>query len=57
MASIALLLIVAQSVAVPAESGEVHFRNVRQLTFGGQNAEAYYSASGQIGRASCRERV
>ena len=48
MASLALLLIVAQSVAVPAESGEVHLRNVRQLTFGGQNAEAYYSASGRL---------
>jgi Tol biopolymer transport system component len=48
MASLALFLIVAQSVAVPAESGEVHLRNVRQLTFGGQNAEAYYSASGRL---------
>ena len=26
--------------------GESRFRNVRQLTFGGQNAEAYFSADG-----------
>jgi Tol biopolymer transport system component len=26
--------------------GETHFRNVRQLTFGGNNAEAYFSRSG-----------
>jgi len=32
--------------AVPAESGEVHLANVRQLTFGGQNAEAYFSSDG-----------
>jgi TolB protein len=30
------------------ESGEVHLRNIRQLTFGGQNAEAYFSASGRL---------
>jgi len=30
------------------ETGEVHFRNIRQLTFGGQNAEAYFSASGRL---------
>ena len=33
---------------VAPESGEVHLRNIRQLTFGGQNAEAYYSASGRL---------
>lgn len=27
--------------------GEVHLRNVRQLTFGGENAEAYWSADGK----------
>jgi Tol biopolymer transport system component len=32
---------------LPADSGEVHLRNIRQLTFGGQNAEAYFSRSGQ----------
>jgi TolB protein len=26
---------------------EVHLRNIRQLTFGGENAEAYFSADGQ----------
>jgi Tol biopolymer transport system component len=31
---------------VPPESGEVHLRNIRQLTFDGQNAEAYFSRSG-----------
>ncbi len=31
----------APSLALP---GEKHLRNVRQLTFGGQNAEAYFSA-------------
>jgi len=29
-----------------AESGEVHLTNLRQLTFGGQNAEAYYAFDG-----------
>jgi len=33
--------------AVPAESGEVHLANIRQLTFGGENAEAYFSADGR----------
>jgi TolB protein len=42
------LLAMAQGAAVPAESGEVHLRNVRQLTFGGQNAEAYFAASGRL---------
>ncbi len=28
-------------------AGETHFKNVRQLTFGGDNAEAYFSADGQ----------
>ncbi len=32
---------------VAAESGETHLANVRQLTFGGQNAEAYFSADGR----------
>ena len=32
---------------IPADSGEVHLRNIRQLTFGGQNAEAYFSRSGR----------
>ena len=32
--------------AIPADSGEVHLANIRQLTFGGQNAEAYFSSDG-----------
>lgn len=31
---------------VAADSGERHLTNVRQLTFGGENAEAYFSADG-----------
>ena len=27
--------------------GETHFKNVRQLTFGGDNAEAYFSFDGK----------
>src|SRR3989475_11234752 len=43
-----LLPILLQTVqTVPADSGEVHLRNIRQLTFGGQNAEAYFSRSGR----------
>src|SRR6201988_4947580 len=54
-----LLLLAASGVgALPARSQqspspadlatpqEKHLRNVRQLTFGGQNAEAYFSADG-----------
>ena len=43
----------ATQVAAPSaaaaggtETGEVHLTNVRQLTFGGQNAEAYYAFDG-----------
>src|SRR5688572_23139535 len=46
MTTISALFIVAQTVLAP-DSGEVHPRNIRQLTFGGQNAEAYFSPSGQ----------
>ena len=27
--------------------GETHFKNIRQLTFGGDNAEAYFSYDGK----------
>jgi len=41
----------ASAAAAPRDSlilpGEGHFRNVRQLTFGGNNAEAYFSRSGR----------
>jgi TolB protein len=32
------------SLQIPAEK---HFRNIKQLTFGGENAEAYFSADGR----------
>ena len=36
-----------QTPAPPAQAGvERHLRNIRQLTFGGENAEAYFSADG-----------
>ena len=35
-----------RSAPVPAVQGERHLRNIRQLTFGGQNAEAYFSFDG-----------
>src|SRR2546422_4731666 len=41
------ILLAALLQAVPADSGEVHLQNIRQLTFGGQNAEAYFSRSGR----------
>ena len=34
----------ASSVYVPAEPAEQHLRNIRKLTFGGNNAEAYFSS-------------
>ncbi len=36
----------ASQVYVDPEPGEVRLRNIRQLTFGGNNAESYFSASG-----------
>lgn len=36
----------AEPVLVNPEPGEVRFAQIRQLTFGGNNAEAYFSASG-----------
>src|SRR5512145_112199 len=32
---------------IPPEPGERHLRNIRQLTFGGNNAEAYFSPDGR----------
>lgn len=32
---------------VSPEAGETHFANIHQLTFGGENAEAYFSADGK----------
>ena len=37
----------AQASEVAPLAGENHFANIRQLTFGGQNAEAYFSADGR----------
>ncbi|MDH3457899.1 MAG: hypothetical protein OER90_13755 [Gemmatimonadota bacterium] len=34
------------AVARPPEAGEAYFANIRQLTFGGQNAEAYFAPDG-----------
>src|SRR3982751_4177620 len=31
----------------PAVAGEKHLRNIKQLTFGGENAEAYFSFDGK----------
>jgi len=35
-----------QAAPLPQVQGERHLRNVRQLTFGGENAEAYFSFDG-----------
>lgn len=37
----------ASTVFLDPDSGEARLRNIRQLTFGGNNAEAYFSRSGQ----------
>ncbi len=40
----------ATAAALPTiagEAGEEHLANIRQLTFGGENAEAYWSADGK----------
>ena len=34
-------------VIVPGETGETRLANIRQVTFGGENAEAYFSADGR----------
>ncbi len=48
---VAALLAAAPAQNAPARSAapqpEKHLRNIRQLTFGGQNAEAYFSADGK----------
>src|SRR5688500_1394735 len=36
----------AQAPAAPAAGVEKHLTNIKQLTFGGENAEAYFSAEG-----------
>ena len=37
----------APAVTVAAEAGETRLSNIRQLTFGGENAEAYWSGDGK----------
>jgi Tol biopolymer transport system component len=37
----------ADEHVVAAEAGETHLGKIRQLTFGGENAEAYFSADGR----------
>ncbi|BAH37212.1 hypothetical protein GAU_0170 [Gemmatimonas aurantiaca T-27] len=37
----------ALNIAVTADSGEAHLTNIRQITNGGENAEAYFSQDGQ----------
>jgi TolB protein len=37
----------ANTPNVPPEQGEAHFANIKQLTFGGENAEAYFSRDGK----------
>ena len=47
---LAVILAVAPAIAqgeVPPDPREIHLANVRQLTFGGENAEAYWSADGK----------
>lgn len=34
-------------IAIAPDSGEMHLANIRQLTKGGENAEAYFSADGE----------
>ena len=36
-----------QGPSVSPQLGETHFANIRQVTFGGENAEAYFSRDGQ----------
>jgi TolB protein len=36
-----------QAPSVSPQPGEAHFANIRQITFGGENAEAYFSRDGQ----------
>jgi TolB protein len=40
-------LVSAQPMPQPAAGGEKHLTNIRQLTHGGENAEAYFSPDGQ----------
>src|SRR5688572_7656965 len=37
----------ARDARIAPDAGETHLANIRQLTFGGQNAEAYWSQDGK----------
>lgn len=37
----------AQSPGISPQAGENHFASIRQVTFGGENAEAYFSSDGE----------
>lgn len=47
MLPILAITMLQATTVLPADSGEPHLRNIRQLTFGGQNAEAYFSRTGR----------
>ena len=36
----------ASTTYVQPQPGETHLRNIRQLTFGGNNAESYFNSKG-----------
>src|SRR5262247_2041568 len=46
-ASVIAGIYVARPQSIQPHPKEVHIRNIRQLTFGGENAEAYFSLDGQ----------
>src|SRR5918992_3090045 len=45
--SVAVVACAHRGPVISPESGERHLANIRQLTFGGENAEAYWSADGK----------
>ena len=52
MKSLSLLFIITLCVSAFAQKtlqveGEKHLKNIKQLTFGGENAEAYFSSDGK----------
>jgi len=51
LALLSLIVLDRKSTAIQATDlalpQEKHLRNVKQLTFGGENAEAYFSADGK----------
>jgi hypothetical protein len=40
-------IFVARPQGIKPHAKEVNLRNIRQITFGGENAEAYFSLDGQ----------